>query len=160
MRPPRLILLVTLVTFGFSGCGSSNTVWVTGTLLKGGNPYVPPAGHRVGLTFLAMEVQDASGKIVANNEPYAAELNPKDGSFLVPGPEGKGIPAGKYRISVIQKLTRDAFDARLRATKNRAQAFDRETDYFRNEFGPETSPIVRDVNSSGVLTIDLDRPME
>ena len=44
-----------------------------------------------------------SGKAVASKEPFHADVNPDDGTFTVPGPEGCGIPPGKYRVSIIRK---------------------------------------------------------
>ena len=34
----------------------------------------------------------------------AAALNQADGTFEVPGPDGRGIPPGKYRVSVTQNI--------------------------------------------------------
>lgn len=34
----------------------------------------------------------------------------EEATFTVPGPDGRGIPPGKYRVSVTQKLKREAVD--------------------------------------------------
>src|SRR5262249_27811671 len=96
----RILMMFTLPML--IGCGSSNTIWVTGKLLKGGSPFTPPEGRSNQVVLIAMDVKDDAGKTVGNNEPYAAVVNPADATFEVPGPEGRGIPPGKYRISVTQ----------------------------------------------------------
>jgi hypothetical protein len=130
---------------------------VTGALLKGGTPYKAPQGQTLGLTFYALEVADADGKKVpAHNQPYPAVVSPDDGTFRVPGPEGRGIPPGKYRVALVRKLTRESLEAGP-APRGKA-AFDRDTDLNKDAFGPERSPIVRELTSSCALAIDLDRP--
>src|SRR5215472_15820481 len=92
----RSILLIALGA-GLTGCGeSSNTVWVKGRLLKGGARYVPPQGHVVGLTFVASEIENPGGQVTKSSEPFDADYNGDDGTFVVPGREGRGIPPGKY----------------------------------------------------------------
>lgn len=151
------LALLIAAPLAFSGCGGpKNTVWVTGKLLKGGAMYTPPQGQKVGVTLVALEVRDKSGKTVASNEPYAAELNPADGTFVVPGAQREGIPPGKYRVAVVRKMTAESLAA---ASPSRGKtAVDRETDLFKDRFGIETSPIVREVKTSGELVVDLDQP--
>jgi hypothetical protein len=144
-----------------TGCGSSNAIPVTGKLLKGGVPYTPPEGQKLAITLYAMDVKDAQGKSLRGNEPFQAMFNPKDSTFSVPGPEGYGVPAGKYRIAVSQTLKGDALKREeVAARKNRKAVVDRDTDMLKNQFSAENSPIVRVVEASGNLTIDLDKPGE
>ena len=143
-----------------AGCGgSTNTVWVTGKLLKGGTKYVPPEGQLVSVTLVGLEIQDDSGKVVESSEPFLAQLDQASGTFSVSGPQGRGIPPGKYRVAVTQKYSREAFDAEKKAGRTKKGA-DRETDMLVNKFGLVTSPIIREVKRSGELVIDLDRPTE
>ena len=85
-------LLVALATL--SGCTGGNTIWITGRLLKGGTPYVPPKDQVVTITFVAMEIQDVSGKTATSGDPYQAEYDPGSGTFSVPGPEKRAFPRG------------------------------------------------------------------
>jgi hypothetical protein len=151
---PVLALLVAHLPL--AGCGSSETIRVTGKLLKGGAAYAAPEGQRLGVTFYAIGVADGTGKDAGRGEPFAAQFNPSDSTFSVPGPEGRGIPPGKYRVSVVQKLTRDALE-KATPTK-RTVVVDREKDYLNGRFGPENSPIVRELKSSCDVAIDLDKP--
>jgi hypothetical protein len=165
MRPSQLVLALLLVPLAASpGCGGRrNTVWVTGKLLKGGAQYVPPKDQLVYVTFVALEVKDDSGKTIPSGEAYTANLDQTKGTFSVPGPEGQGIPPGKYRIAVTQKMEREAFNAAKPQSQSKSRnkkRVDRETDMLADRFGLGTSPIVREVNTSQELTIDLDRPNE
>jgi hypothetical protein len=159
MRRSHLILAFLIAPLlAAPGCtGRGNTVWITGKLLKGGTPYVPPKDQLVTITFVALEVQDESGKTVQSGEPYLAEYDQASGTFTVPGPDRQGIPSGKYRIAVTQKMEREALDAIKQGTKKRVN---RETDMLADRFGVGTSPIIREVKASQEVTIDLDRPSE
>jgi hypothetical protein len=161
MRPRSLLFALLGASLAASaGCGSSNTVRVTGKLLKGGTPYVAPSDQRISLTFVAMDVKDDSAKTSLAGEPFLADLDPATGTFTVPGKEGKGIPPGKYRVAVTQKMTREAFDAANPQPKKGTKRVDRETDMLGDRFGLDKSPIVREVVGSTSLTIDLDKPTE
>jgi hypothetical protein len=158
----RCNFIVTLVIAALAvspGCGGSrNTVWVTGKLLKAGAKYVPPEGQLVSVTFVGIEIEDSSGKMVQSSEPFLANYDQSNGTFTVPGNDGRGIPPGRYRVAVTQRLTREAFDAKKPTLKKGPGLPDRETDQLKNRFGIESSPIVRDVKTSGEIVVDLDQP--
>ena len=158
MRRSHLLLAFLIAPLaGSLGCSGGNTVWITGKLLKGGTPYAPPQDQLVTVAFVALEVQDPSGKTVQSGEPYLAEYDPAGGTFTVPGPDRQGIPPGKYRVAVTQRMKREALDALKQGTKKRVN---RETDMLADRFGLTTSPILREVKTSQEVTIDLDRPSE
>lgn len=136
------------------GCGGSgHYVWVTGKLLKGETPYAAPAGQSVTLAFVGIETMDASGKMVKYTDQYQADLDPS-GSFKLRGPEGQGIPPGKYRVAISQRYTREAFEA----LKPRPKGLVRDDDVLKDAFGLMTSPIVREVKGPADLVIDMDQP--
>ncbi len=143
---------------GLAGCGGSGgrVVWVTGQLLKGGSKYSPPSGQLVTMTFVAIETENAEGKVVPDTEPYLADYDPTAGTFKVPGKDGSGIPPGKYRIAISSKINREA----LNSSKASQKPADREKDYLGDKFGPTTSPIVREIKASTDLPIDMDKPTE
>jgi len=157
----RCILILALAPLVvFPGCGASgNTVWVTGKLLKGGATYVAPEGQLVSVTFVGMEIQDAAGKKTQSSEPFLAAFDQVSGTFSVPGHEGRGIPPGKYRVAVTQKMSREAFDA-AKKTGTIKKGVDKETDMLAGQFSLTTSPIIREVKTGGQLVIDLDHPTE
>jgi hypothetical protein len=161
LRPGLISIALLALGVGSGGCGKSNTIRVTGTLTKGGTAYRVPTGQRVSIVLYAVDVLGNGDRTVRANEPFQAQFNREKSTFEVPGPEGKGILPGKYRVSVVQRLTRDGLDKLQDTPKElagKARVIDRETDLLNNNYGPKTSPIVRDLKSSGNLIIDLDRP--
>jgi hypothetical protein len=157
-RIPLVLALLIAALVASPGCGEpSNVVSVKGKLLKGGTTYVPPKDQVVTVTFVALEIQDNSGKSIQTAEPFQAEVDQENGTFSVPGTDGRGIPPGKYRVAVTQKMLREAFNA---ANPRPKKSMNRETDMLANRFGIDTSPIIREVKSSGEWTIDLDHPAE
>jgi hypothetical protein len=146
---------------GLPGCGgSSNAVWVKGKLIKGGARYVPPQGHVVAVTFVATELESPEGQVVRSSEPFDADYNDDDGTFVVPGREGRGIPPGKYRVAVTQKMLREAFEAARPRARPGQKPITRETDFLDDRFGPSSSPIVREIKGPMEVVIDLDKPTE
>jgi hypothetical protein len=151
--------LLGLLCFTFPGCGSADSLWVTVDLQKGGQPYVAPENQSVQVTFYGVERKNPVPGQNFGRQPFAARWK-RDASYEVPGPDGSGIPAGKYRISVIRKPKTGTL--RIAAPKGRGQfkAPDRDEDFLRNQFGPDSSPILRTLEKSCHLVIDLDRPAE
>src|SRR5262249_32488582 len=99
--PGRLVSGLFLVAFLLAGCGPAKPVAypISGQLLEKGQPPVvsqqglPPGDPGVHMTFHLMN----EGQQV---DAYDAVVNPTDGTYTVPGIDGRGVPPGKYRISV------------------------------------------------------------
>src|SRR4051794_40059292 len=96
-RPAFLLLLLALI----SGCGTPDkAVAVSGTVLKDGKPFtfaaegLPPGDPGFRLGFVTLGGGDKPG------DASYARFSPTDGTFQVSGPKGKGLPPGKYRITV------------------------------------------------------------
>jgi hypothetical protein len=140
------------------GCGQSDAVWVTFDLVKGGKPYVAPENQSVQVTFYGIERKTPVPGQSFAHEPFAARMK-SEATYEVPGPEGHGIPAGKYRIAIICK-PRPGTAKPGEAKGRRPKAPDRDEDYLKDQFGPESSPIIRTVDKSCHLTIDMDQPSE
>jgi hypothetical protein len=114
-----------------AGCGSRG-VTVQGRLEMNGAPYRPAAGETVVVTFLA----GAGGKAVSYPASVSAE-----GTFTVGGPEGKGIPPGRYRVAVS-------------ATTYGSGSGDR----FGGTFGPADTPLACEVTAgTKEITVDLGK---
>ena len=142
-----------------AGCGGSGpTVTVTGTLLKGGASYVPQDDHLVSVTFVALEIQDGSGKPIPSKELFSATVEQASGKFSVPGSQGLGIPPGKYRVAVTEKMKRESYNA-LKTPPNQKR-IDRETDMLGKRFSSQNSPIIHEIKASCDLAIDLDTPAD
>jgi hypothetical protein len=153
------ILWAALGVLCLAGCGGGNTIWVTGVLQKGGEPYKPSEGRKLALYFYPMKdgtSVDPSGDV------EMADYNSKDGSFTVPGREGYGIRPGKYRIAVVESLRRETRDQLKKSAKPKhgEKRVDNDTNLLDSTFGENTSPFVRDMTNSTKLTLDMASPTE
>jgi hypothetical protein len=149
------MILVPLV-LAISGCGSSQGIWVQGKLTKGGAKYEVPADQDLNMTFYLMEPSHTGDRTTPAGQAYMAVFKSEDGTFTVAGPDGLGIPPGKYRVSLTQKLTREAVDKKNEKVKRNQALFDRDTDMLKGQFG-EDSRIVREIRDSTEVVIDLDK---
>jgi hypothetical protein len=140
-------------------CGPSDAVWITLDLKKGGQPFVAPEGQSIQVTFYGLERKTPVPGQQFGRAPFAARLA-GEASYELPGPEGYGIPAGKYRISVIRKPKPGTLKPGAAKGRRPTKAPDRDEDFLRDQFGPDSSPIVRTLEQSSHLTVDLDRPTE
>jgi hypothetical protein len=158
MRATRYMLLG-LSCWVLTGCGAADSVWVTVDLQKGGKPFIAPENQSVQVTFYGIERKNPVSGQDFGHEPFLASKK-GEATYELRGPDGSGIPAGKYRISVIRKPKSGTLKATASKGRRPSRAPDRDEDFLRNAFGPETSPIIRVVDRSCHLTIDLDRPGE
>jgi hypothetical protein len=72
---------------------------------------------------------------------FGARYNDADGTFQATGKDGKGLPPGKYRISV--------------------EHFRKKKDVLNGKFNAENSPFMREITDTVTeVTVDLDRPSE
>jgi hypothetical protein len=152
MRALALPFACLSLTLALAGCGASNAVHVTCEVTKGGKPYVVPDGQVVQVTFYVIDAKDDQGNAIPEREPYAAAPT-GDGRYEVRGPDGNGIPPGKYRIAVLQ-TPKDRKSAPKPKAKN--QVPDRDHDFLADRFSPTTSPIVQTVDKPAHVLIDLD----
>jgi hypothetical protein len=86
-----VLLVLTCTAFFLSGCGGGDKgVKVEGRIVRDGQPFAAAQGETVNLSF--------AGKNAKGEEAvYPAKVN-ADGSFVVDGPGGKGIPPGSYKL--------------------------------------------------------------
>ena len=81
-----------LLALFLPGCGPPKGVKIEGTIVKGGQPFPLPQGATLNLAF--------KGKgFKGEDATFAAEVSP-NGSFVVNGANDRGIPPGKYVLSV------------------------------------------------------------
>ena len=103
-----------LVTLFAAGCGDSGFVKAKGHLVKGGNPFLTGEGEGMRIVFAPIELQSTT-----QYDSYAASYNPKDGSFVVTGKNGKGLPPGNYRVGLqLMKSKEDLLNGRLLGKKS------------------------------------------
>jgi hypothetical protein len=132
-----------------SGCGGPRDhAWVQGKVIKAGAAYKVPGDRSLRVMF---HPEDAKGA----GHVYSATIDRENGSFTVPGPEGYGVPQGKYRVEVVENPRSGSLRGKEKIGR---QPVNDDTDYLLNRFGIPGSPFVFDLDGVADLTIDLDRP--
>jgi hypothetical protein len=112
MRALVLVSIGLLIGLFALGCGGKrfNT---KGRIILGGEPFLTKDNESMRLYFSPI---DESGTA---NESYAAEYNGEEGTFTVVGKDRKGLPPGKYRISIqLMAGGEDLFQNRLAGLKS------------------------------------------
>ena len=147
-----LVFAVVPLLLCLTGCGKesngANLVVVTGKLVENGKPFVldqskiplpkgatsaPPGttGNALRVTFIA-----------EGGEQFVAKTNVETGTFEVLGTTGKGIAPGRYKIA-------------LKASFGMGPD---SPEYFKGQFSPEKTQIVRDVKAGEEVVIDVAKP--
>ncbi len=104
-----------------------------GPAAKGGQPFSPPEGEYLEITFVPIR---SDGQPVPDY--YYAEVDQTTGTFRPAGKDLKGMPPGKYRIAV--------------------ELMKKRKDQFGGKFNTLNSPFVFDVDSqTKEIVIDLDK---
>jgi hypothetical protein len=117
-----------------AGCGGPARYQTKVRLVKNGEPFRPAEGELVRVMFVP--VPEGGGRA---EDFYVAEPEGTDGVYRAAGKDRKGLPPGKYRVSV--ELLR------------------RKKDVLNGAFDAEQSPVVRDVPGAGdEITVDLAKP--
>jgi hypothetical protein len=131
MRCIRITLAALLITSLLPGCGSN--IRARGRVVKNGQVFPLKAGEGLRIFFVPAESTSESSW-----ETYAAVYNKDDGTFVVAGKNGNGLPPGKYRVA-------------LEHVKNR-------NDLFKGTYGQKQSPIFCEVAGSQEIVVDLSSP--
>jgi hypothetical protein len=133
MRRIRNGSVVVLIALFASGCGSGDGRFqARGRLVKNGAPFKLAEAEGMRIAFVPYEAGESTF------DTYVAVFT-GDGSFKVTGKDGKGLPPGKYRVTV--------------------EHLKKKKDLLKGAFSGKKTPIVREVtNSSTEIVIDLDNP--
>jgi hypothetical protein len=129
-----------------AGCGGSDgAVPVSGKLVDGGKAFaidqskvklppgatsLPPGSNLVTVVFTPVD----------GGESHSAVLNLTDGTFTVPGKDGKGLKPGRYKVAVTGGAGGGA------------------ADYFGGKFTPDKTQIVKDEQPGQEVVIDVSKP--
>jgi hypothetical protein len=130
MRLTRKGTVFALIALVLCGCGDGR-VKPRVRIVKSGEPLQLTEDERISVAFFPAE---ASGTTF---DAYLTQRK-EDGTLQVIGKDGKGMPLGKYRVSL--------------------EHFKQEKDLFKGAYSGSKSPIVREVNGSDEIVIDLDNP--
>jgi hypothetical protein len=119
-----------------AGCSSGPPpIPVKGKLLLKDVPF--KVDQKVGVTVVFIPVQ------AGDFDTYPANYEREDGSFTIPGKDGRGIPAGKYKVSISQMS--------MQKTP--------EMQKLNDMLSPQKTTIIREVTKdSPEITIDLSKP--
>jgi hypothetical protein len=131
MRILRSVLACGLVSLLALGCGNNGFMNAKGHILKGGKPFLVSEGQGLRIFFAPT---DRSG---TRYDSYAASYDPEDGSFVVIGKDGRGLPPGNYLVGFqLMEKKEDLLGGKL--------------------LGPKSGITVDVTSSSQDLVIDLD----
>jgi hypothetical protein len=114
MRNTRCVLPCLLIGLLAIGCGSS-FIKAKGRVVKGGEPFHLGEGEALRIILAPLDAPEDSH----HYDSYAAEFHPDDGTFLVKGKDGNGLPPGKYRVGLeLLKKKEDQFQGRFMGRKS------------------------------------------
>src|SRR5262245_35427568 len=114
MHPRQMMFSLLVLGLFALGCGDSSHIKAKGRIVKGGQPYLAPEGEGFRVFFVPLEVRKDD-----HYDSYAAEYDPQDGSFCVQGKDGRGLPAGKYRVDLqLMKSKEDLLSGKLMGKKS------------------------------------------
>ena len=115
-----------------AGCGGPKAVIVKGKLTQGGKSIL--ADRKSGVTMVFVPVVDET-----RGTTYPAGFNSDDDTFQVYGPNQKGLPMGKYKVTLTIMAAKD----------------EKPVEKFNQQYGAQDkTPIVVDVTGPD-LNIDL-----
>jgi hypothetical protein len=127
------LLAVLAIALVLAGCSRSGKLNTKGVILKDGEPLKVGAEDVVRVILVPMP-EDGSHP----NQLFAAEFNRDNSTFVVKGPDGRGMPPGKYRVAV------EVLQARK--------------DVFKGAFSSENSPLFCTIQSSSdEITVDVGK---
>jgi hypothetical protein len=123
-----------LAAFLLAGCGRG-LVQPKGRVLKDGAPLALKEQEYVNIFFIPVVAEGEKHP----GDVYAARYNDTDGTFQATGKDGKGLPPGKYKITV--------------------EHLRKKRDLLNGAFGVDKTPFVRDIDTrTGEIVLDLARP--
>ncbi len=117
-----------------AGCGRGEVLYRTkGRVTKGGDNFVPPEGQ-----YLQIVLTPIPDDGTPPQTQYFAAVDQESGTFTAAGAQLKGVPPGRYRVSVeLMKSRKDEFGGR----------FDADRSPFIFEIDEGTEEIVIDVDT-------------
>ena len=127
--------VLALVAASGCGLGAVKAYHVTGKVTNGGKSPLPDPKNGLTITFMPLDPN-------ARKVTYTAALG-EDNSFEVFAPDGKGIPAGKYKVALMMMAPGAPMEAKV-----------------NDQFSSSKSPIEVDVTGDQFVDIDLAKYMK
>ncbi len=127
------VVLGLICLVAMTGCSGDGKLNIKGRVIKNGAALKLPEKEFVRVTFFPVTT---NGRPPTNT--YIAAYDPEDGTFEAVGPDGHGIPPGKYRIAI---------------EHNRQKK-----DLLRGAYDGDHSPFVFEVDANTKeLVLDMDK---
>ena len=139
-------LLWAMLTLALAGCDmGEKLVTVTGRIVEGGQPLaVAESEYRTGggveVRFVPL---DDAGQFARGGTSFATSTQP-DGTFVMDGDVGDGIPAGRYRV-VLSRRGAGSYSPDAQS----------QGDMYAGKFDLENSPFTFDLQSDQEIVLDL-----
>ena len=143
-------LLVVLVCVAVAGCGGSvKRVNVTGKILDGGTPLaLTGRDYQEGAASVEVRFCPDDEALVALLEKLPLSLSARaklDGTFVIDGGDGKGIPVGKYKVALTNRNTN--VDRRNPAAG--------QGDVWGGKFAADKTPFKFDIQEPQEIVLDI-----
>jgi hypothetical protein len=145
-------LLVVLACLMAAGCGGGvKRVTVTGKIIDGGAPLnLTGRDYQEGAASVEVRfypADEALTTLVASMPISLSARAKPDGTFVMDGGDGKGIPVGKYKVAVTNRnMTMD----RRSGSKAAGQG-----DVWEGRFSAEKTPFTFDVQAPQEVVLDI-----
>jgi hypothetical protein len=134
VRPLPAFCCFAFCSIALAGCSGTNKINATGRVVKGGEPFTMPHDEYLRITF-----HPVVGPGERELNQYVARFDRETGNFTVVGGDGRGLPPGKYQVSLThEKKKKDLFRG----------AFDGDKSPFVIEVTDGKSEIVLDLSDS------------
>ena len=145
------VLLAMSVFAIIGGCGPSatKTVKVTGKVVDGGKPFtLEGPNYQEGAAYVEARFYAVgdSGTVAENATSYSTKLG-LDGTFVMDGDMGDGIPVGKYKVA----LSHQGGEESRRMKKGGAA----QGDLFQGKFSIDKTPFVFDIQDEQAIELDI-----
>ncbi len=143
------VLPLALVCVALAGCPGmgAKKVKVTGKIVKNGQPLTlqgpeyEEGGAGIDVTFTPV---DASGNVDKERQAFSTRAD-ANGTFVMDG-DGSGIPAGKYKVSLVHEA--GAMEMMQRGDASGG-------DLFGGKFSLQNTPFVFDIQNDQEITLDV-----
>jgi hypothetical protein len=143
-------LLVVLVCVAVVGCGGSvKRVTVTGKIVDGGKPLaLTGRDYQEGAASVEVRFYPDDEALVALLEKLPVSLSAsakQDGTFVIDGGDGKGIPVGKYKVAVTNR--------NMNADRRNPAAG--QGDVWGGKFSADKTPFKFDIQDAQEIVLDI-----
>ncbi len=145
-------LLVVIVCLVAAGCGGGvKRVTVTGKIVDGGAPLnLTGRDYQEGAASVEVRfypADEALSNLVASLPISLSTTAKLDGTFVIDGGDGKGIPVGKYKVVLTNRNSM--------VDRTKPQAGGAQGDAWGGRFSQEKTPFTFDIQDAQEVVLDV-----